>query len=714
MSVQIDTLKKVSPLPLDANSMKPDGTPYTTVLEAHQSIPSEFTNVGDVRIVAEGSELVEYWYVGGINFSNLVKKQTKLTQDQLDTLNISKYQYEFLKDLTSSVNSASETPWIPLNYPVTGTSNNGATINLTDKTLAITTGFTGIGSYLATTFNLATFTDLKAGDEIEIKSVLTERNVNTINQYLVPSLSVNSTSVLVSPVIQRDGLVISYTWKITIGALSDILEIRHSIDPNTPAYPANLNMAWVNIFVNYDINEFNSYRENQISLIQKFNTLYDISQKYPVYSESIANGVADDTATLQADINKAISKGRVLVLREGTYRITDKIYINGYLEIRGLGKGRTVIMGDMNTSIFVLQTNRGPLFRDFTFTRNGSLLPTAVLFTNFINPILETKFLNVDFSNIVTGVIIDYADGVLFDGCVFNNGTVRPILWGSVDAYSVKNLTVRNCTFTSVNIYPFEMLSANGVLIENNLFNFSTTVYSDMCIRLRIIAAGDNDYLIIRNNRFYGFEANAIYITTPTTGTLTNVSIVDNIFWDKSASTNSLPIIISGGALNIITGVNISRNTFKNKEYALYTNNVAALSLEENIIIGTTANSRAMLINAGSVRLGSNYITGQQTGYNVPSITGASRLSDTNLRVTTPYTIPSLAAKESVSLSVTVNGALPDMLARSSFSPNLNGRICYSNVESANTVLVTFYNPTNATIGASVSGFVLTRVELNI
>lgn len=59
---------------MDANSMKADGTPYTSITEAHSSIPSTRIAIGDTRIVNSGGGSREFWYQGGTALVNLVKK----------------------------------------------------------------------------------------------------------------------------------------------------------------------------------------------------------------------------------------------------------------------------------------------------------------------------------------------------------------------------------------------------------------------------------------------------------------------------------------------------------------------------------------------------------------------------------------------------------------------------------------------------------------
>lgn len=720
MAVEIDSLKKVSPLPLDGNTMRIDGTPFTSLSEAHNSIDPSNIAQGDTRLILENGELTEYWYSGGTAITDLIKKQPKLLPSQLESLANSDYQYQYFLSLISESLDKYGQSWVSLNHPVVGQSSNGGQIDIPNKTLTVPIGQTGANTYLSTTFKLDTFADLKIGDEVTLKSTIVENTPNTVTaENIKLTVYVNGTLISYIPEVVQNGLVIEYSFKYTISNLNDSIEFRHTVNSTNPVQSVVLGIAWVNIFVNYDKQKFRAYKDVMLNYADKFITWNNLFPRQPVYSKCIANGVTDDTIQLQKDIDEAIITSRVLILREGTYRITGEVFIRGYLEIKGIGKNKTTIYCDASSNIFTLQTPEGPIFRDFKFTRNTSTLPVAIRFTDFATTV-GTRVVNVDFNGVTYGILVDHCDGLTVDGCKFDNGTTRSVVWGYTNISSVKNLTIKNCTFTSINGFSIELLTFNNVVIDNNLFNSINTTFSDMCIRVNVSEASSNTSLHITNNKFYGFDIGGVYITSNTSISgisLKNIYITDNELDEKSSGTNADSILISGGA-NQIVGVNIARNIIYNKRYGIYTVGVVGLSVDNNTIIGLISTSKSMNINGGTFKKGPNFVSNQQAGFTLPLYaSGAVRVSDTsaNVRVNS-FTIPSLATGASSSTNVTVTGARLSTPVRSTFdngTTGLNGRICYSSVTANDTITVTFFNPTSTTIPAS-TGILVTTAEFNI
>lgn len=70
------SIKNLSSSPDIAFQYQPDGTPWDSVLAAHNGTPADFIAIGKIRYVDSGDGIRELWYQGGKTAAHLVPKVT--------------------------------------------------------------------------------------------------------------------------------------------------------------------------------------------------------------------------------------------------------------------------------------------------------------------------------------------------------------------------------------------------------------------------------------------------------------------------------------------------------------------------------------------------------------------------------------------------------------------------------------------------------------
>lgn len=190
---------------------------------------------------------------------------------------------------------------------------------------------------------------------------------------------------------------------------------------------------------------------------------------------AVGNGIADDTAEIQATINAARLTGAIAYIPTGTYLVTDTINIYDDTQVLGdflskpdAGSGAV----PLSTTIQFTPASLKPLFKYIlTFGVRGTILNTSIsgLYLvgddNFAENAIETavftvgaRFENLGITNFETGI---KCNGTLT--CSFNNvycsfNTVQDVLYvGNVETSDVWN----SCTFSNAPIG----VKMNGIVV---------------------------------------------------------------------------------------------------------------------------------------------------------------------------------------------------------------------------------------------------------
>lgn len=168
---------------------------------------------------------------------------------------------------------------------------------------------------------------------------------------------------------------------------------------------------------------------------------------------AVGNGIADDTAAIQAAINEAVANQGVVVFPTGTYKLTDTLTITGTCAL---------VTDGASTGVILQQTVASKMF--FTITASNVSISDLRL-THTANPGLY--FISA------IGTVSAYRINILINRCVFSHS--YPNYSGNfIEFIFVDNATVTNCKFSggsyafgSSGIY---MLSCKNSIILRNTF----------------------------------------------------------------------------------------------------------------------------------------------------------------------------------------------------------------------------------------------------
>lgn len=168
---------------------------------------------------------------------------------------------------------------------------------------------------------------------------------------------------------------------------------------------------------------------------------------------AVGNGIADDTAAIQAAINEAVANQGVVVFPTGIYKLTDTLAITGTCAL---------VTDGASTGVILQQTVVSKMF--FTITASNVSISDLRL-THTANP--GIYFIGA------SGTVSAYLTNILINRCVFSYS--YPNYSGNFIEFNfVDNATVTNCKFSggsyafgSFGIY---MLSCKNSIILRNTF----------------------------------------------------------------------------------------------------------------------------------------------------------------------------------------------------------------------------------------------------
>lgn len=601
---EFDSIRKISTLPLDANSMKSDGTPYTSVTEAHNSVPAGHIAVGDIRIVNSGSGIREFWYKGGTALVNLVKKYPDSGfGETFSDIILQNRQAGWGPSIVSTASSAEA---------------NGGDVDALHKTITIGSGAgTGIGTYLMKSFSSGDFAGYEVGDAIKIRLLLTENSPVLIGNITSVTLTSGGTNVPLAPedVVTRpypeDNLKVEIIISYVLRAASEALAVKLSIVGSTPPITTLRIVSWESLNV---MNETQSYiaATNIVDqAVRNFEKLYPFFERSAVISMADTNVAVDNRAKLQDEFENARQKSGVIILPNGTITVSDTLNINGGLYIKG--RENTVFNPTTtvaNKSLFNVNTADTIQCESFTIHRgNSNTSLTSFKFNStFISK--ESIFKRIVFSNMVNGLFLDYADGFVIEECLFLGGE-KGLILGNVAPGSVKNITVRNCRFEGNSINGISSQSGNDLRITNNIFRVGSNGHIARCISI-IPAGGVSgtpvtfENTVIGDNVFESFTQHAIRVAASADSRLSSLQISGNFFRDESTATDCSPINVNGVLTTDSTPVyslncvNIANNQVRNKNRAVWVEKASNLLVSGNLLVkdGSYAGAQGLYIDS--------------------------------------------------------------------------------------------------------------------
>lgn len=310
---------------------------------------------------------------------------------------------------------------------------------------------------------------------------------------------------------------------------------------------------------------------------------------------AVGNGIADDTAAIQAAITQASTNKGVVVFPTGTYKITSRLTIAGNCIITADGAGIGVTIRQTNTSLF-----------HEIFRITGS---------------------NVTISNLTLDSYADYSSsyGIISDATITATSPIT-------------NVFILNCSFASSTAATPNAISlryVTGVLIKNCTFTASATGglrteflgCSNMVIsentatgRSTALGAGLTDVWLWIGGRGYNDDYSAFFLSNNITvekNTLTNSPIYLQMVGNCDVLNNNFLSTISG----IGTTIFINSPAYVGYPY-IYSKYV---TIQGNIVDGTDVstynNSGISVLYANRIFIEQNSVTEVNYGVNVNNVT---------------------------------------------------------------------------------------------
>lgn len=196
---------------------------------------------------------------------------------------------------------------------------------------------------------------------------------------------------------------------------------------------------------------------------------------------AVGDGVADDTATVQAAIDWCLAHGASLYVPAGKYRLTAQINVSLYSNVfeRGLiifgeGWGSRFIVDHAGTGFYVTCLPSFGIyqaeFRDLYFT-DGTTSPDKIIHNNgAINTLVrDCKFHN---ATVGTGCVVnDNAYGLTLQSCIFASITGTGAFYAQVaniSTYSFVN-SILDCDFSAVSV-GVTIQGCDALLVSNSVF----------------------------------------------------------------------------------------------------------------------------------------------------------------------------------------------------------------------------------------------------
>lgn len=295
---------------------------------------------------------------------------------------------------------------------------------------------------------------------------------------------------------------------------------------------------------------------------------------------AIGDGVADDTAEIQAAIDAAAAAGGGTVfIPDGDFMISSSITLKNLVSITGVGLSSRIVMSNANASAFSMETTTVPLGRltieKLAIDGPGTGTGCGIYLNNTANnPFLYMNFRDLFITNFgsygfyAEGLIVSSLDGVISqtnaNGFYFNGDGQGISTWNSVGtSLSITNCYANGCPGIGYNFLRHTYISLTSCAADSCGTAYLITTCNTISFISCAVEYGDPDsatpgdgFKIVSSQQIgfyncyvYQSKSRAYWVSGSSTG-ITLIGCQDNS--PVAAATSSL-LVEAGSSVTILS-----------------------------------------------------------------------------------------------------------------------------------------------------------------
>ncbi len=378
-------------------------------------------------------------------------------------------------------------------------------------------------------------------------------------------------------------------------------------------------------------------------------TFYDVKD-----FGAVGDGIADDTAAIQAAINAAVTNKGTVTFTNGLYKITATLSVSGSCYFRATGTLDGVeVRQTVPTLPFFSVTSSYVIFSDLQFVYTAESIASA---TNKVIDIVGTS--GARLSNISV------------TRCSFFGTSTNRVRTG-ISAQYVDTLFITDCSFTNCYRYAVNTASCTAVLLSENTFTSCSgdtngSVYQDDTEATYTVSKN----VTIDNNSFIGCRR-CVYLNATVNTRISNNIVKSPVGGTFFTCLGAVPFI--GGYL-YVQDLIISKNSIDGNSGLLGFGNI-------NSTIGLSVVSNYFNYLAGGIIMSESY--GSIIGNIFNGATFGISLS------AGAYTTTSLTISDNSFIDIYSASGTPALIGISTSNPGVVARIVISGNTSATTSQIT-------------------------
>ena len=296
---------------------------------------------------------------------------------------------------------------------------------------------------------------------------------------------------------------------------------------------------------------------------------------------AVGNGVADDTAAIQAAITATQGSTVALFFPTGNYKISSTLSITGAAAFIGASNNSvTISWTSTSLTVFNVITDSACAWQNLKFSGpavpvSGSVIALAGTTHNSFSTIYDCTF-----SNSYNAIYCTSAYALKISNCYFYNFIRYGVHIQNTYNVDAGDSSISNCIFsgplggTNVGVY---QESSGGLRLVNNKFNTGAYNY-----KLSLSTGAITTDLIISGNSFENANVANIQLTGNTSGTFSNTAITGNQF-----ALAPISILVNWGYYGL------SKTTISGNVFALSAAGTACISLDYITLANITGNTFA-------------------------------------------------------------------------------------------------------------------------